>query len=609
MKIALVQMKVRLGQMRENFENIRRLSQEAKNGGAHLAAFPELCLSGYLMADRWTDEDFCAGLMEYNNKMSELSQLLNIIIVYGNVYAFSSDEKNNDGRKKKLNAAYLASPDGKMHVRGKTLLPNYRIFDDKRYFSSPDISEISPVELNDGVKIGLEVCEDLWCKDYGVNPTQILTERGADFIINVSASPFSVNKSIARDNRIKELKETLGDKFVPFYYVNCVGTQNNGKSIVTFDGDSRVYGQNGISVDAGLKPYQENIIYSCAEKLAQNAAEEKNASYCARTPVEQKYDAIIEAYRDIDDMLGKPNYVFGISGGVDSALNTALCAFAVGHNRVCGYNLSTKNNKKITIDAADNLAENLKIKYSKIDISPLIEPYLTASKEMTLENVQSRVRTTFLMSAASEIDGVLMNNGNKLEMALGYCTIYGDLAGAWCPLADLTKIEIWEMCKLVNKKYGEIIPLQLIPSDPLNFRTDEIIPSAELALGQTDPYKWGWHDILIEKLMDYKKETPESILLKYKKGTLFEEWGASNNMIKKYDLDNADIFIKDLEWFVKKMQLNVFKRIQAPPVLVLSKSAFGADYRESQYRYEFSQKYEELKKEILNNKGDARYDN
>jgi NAD+ synthase (glutamine-hydrolysing) len=592
MKIILAQMRVVCGDMRRNMENLEALAKKAAKLGADLAAFPEMCLSGYLLGDEWTQDSFIEELLSYNDRLKKLSKDLGIIIVYGNVD--SCDEKNEDGRIKKFNAVYLAQ-NGKLQVRRKSLLPNYRIFDDKRYFSSglssdPSLSTCYPVKLSDSTKIGLEVCEDLWCADYAVNPTVELIKNGAQFIINVSASPFSVGKPRARDNRIKELKALTGNNFVPFYYVNCVGTQNNGKTIAAFDGDSRIYDKNGANAGNTLEFYEEGFV--------ETQKKQKTGVTPMPPSIELKFLAIMEAYRSLDEAFGNPKYVFGLSGGIDSALNMVLCSLALGKEKILAYNLPTVYNSQNTKNAAQKLCDSLKIPLNFIEIDSIFKEFEKALKKssdiqsITEENLQARIRTVILMAQTSQENAVLINNTNKVELALGYGTLYGDLAGAWCPLGDLTKVEIWEMARYINSKFADIIPKELIPDKNFHFGKNRIRPSAELRENQFDPMIWGFDDKILELFMEYKKRSPEKILAMYKNAEL-------KDLCKKYGLEDAAKFIEHIEWFFAKLYANVFKRIQAPPVLMLSKSAFGADYRESQYRRMQTKEYKKLKREIL----------
>jgi NAD+ synthase (glutamine-hydrolysing) len=620
MKIALAQMRVKQGSFSKNYQNLSLFAKKAKNIGADLVAFPEMCISGYLMGDRWTEDEFVSELLQYNDKISNLAKEIGIIIVYGNINL--GNGKNEDGRVRKYNAVYVAQT-GNLIVRRKSLLANYRMFDDKRYFSSDalesyGLSTCKALTLSCGTKIGLEICEDLWSGDYKISPTQELIKQDAKFIINISASPFSVGKSTARDNRIKELKNLVGDKFVPFYYVNCVGTQNNGKAIITFDGDSRIYSnmgerQRAIFIDNLDQlvfeplPYHEGLIVidedSCRVRITKDLSlpikTRKNFSQ-----TEQKFLALQEAYKSMDKTLGSPKYVFGLSGGIDSALNMVLCSLAVGTDKILAYNLPTSYNSDKTKHAASKLCDKLGIKLNFIAIDSILEEFnktLTMQranlKSITKENLQARIRAIVLMAQTSENNAVLINNTNKVELALGYGTLYGDLAGAWCPLGDLTKAEIWEMARYINSSYGQIIPQELIPGKDYKFGTSQILPSAELKENQFDPMIWGFDDWLLEQFMEYKKQTPERILKSYleTKHSYTKEW----DVFDEYGMRDGVKFIEHVEWFFNKLYANVFKRIQTPPVLVLSKSAFGGDYRESQYKYEFSTGYQKLKSEIL----------
>jgi NAD+ synthase (glutamine-hydrolysing) len=629
MKIVLAQMRVKQGNLSKNYQNLSLFAKKAKNIGADLVAFGEMCISGYLMGDRWTEDEFANELLQYNNKISNLAKEIGIIIVYGNINL--GNGKNEDGRIRKYNAVYVAQA-GNLIVRRKSLLANYRMFDDKRYFSSDALescqsSTCKVVTLSCGTKIGLEICEDLWSGDYKINPTQELIKQGAEFIINISASPFSIDKSIARDNRIKELKNLVGDKFVPFYYVNCVGTQNNGKAIVTFDGDSRIYSNMGERqrttfidnldesvLEASMQlenfeplPYREGLIvidedFCCMHSTENLSLPSKTCKNFCQT--EQKFFALQEAYKSMDEMLGSPKYVFGLSGGIDSALNMVLCSLAVGTNKILAYNLPTSYNSDKTKQAASKLCDKLGIKLNFISINSILEEFnktLTTQraslKSITKENLQARVRAVILMAQTSENNAVLINNTNKVELALGYGTLYGDLAGAWCPLGDLTKAEIWEIARYINSSYGQIIPQELIPNKDYKFDASQILPSAELKDNQFDPMIWGFDDWLLEQFMEYKKQTPERILETYLETN--HGYTKERDMFDKYGMRDAVKFIEHIEWFFNKLYSNVFKRIQAPPVLVLSKSAFGGDYRESQYKYEFSSDYQKLKKKIL----------
>ncbi len=609
MKIALAQLDVKIGHPKQNVARMLEMIQEAKNNGVNLIAFPEMAIGGYLVGDKWTDDQYCRNLAEYDDIIREASN--GIAVVYGNICLADPPftYKGFDGRKPRYNAVYCVENKKIANMRMKTLLPNYRVFDDKRYFLSAndkDLVNNYPVTLDNGVKVGLEICEDMWWEDYGINVTEKLIDAGADLIINVSSSPWTPGKNIARDNRINNMKKMFGDKFVPFYYVNACGVQNNGKNIITFDGDSRVYNKNAEKLPHKLNAYEEGIIYIKDSDLNSDnwptfGSDERSAEEIV---IKEKFDAIIRAYKSVDETLGwKPNYVFGLSGGIDSSLTSTLAVLALGKDRVFGFNLPSEYNSNKTKNAAAELAKNLGIKYETIPIQMMVDVHkvvLSPSgsiNKLTEENIQAKIRGTSILSNLAAINnGVMTNNGNKLEVALGYATLYGDVNGVFAPIGDLTKVEVFKMAKYINKWYGETIPSSLIPDDDFNF---DIAPSAELKENQLDPMKWGYHDRMLELMLEFKKHSPEDFMRWYINGELCTKMRIKDNLFTKYNLDNPKVFIDDLEWFVSTIQKNVFKRVQSPPIVLLSKTAFGYDLRESMFTWEPSLEYDRLKTEIL----------
>jgi NAD+ synthase (glutamine-hydrolysing) len=647
MKIALAQMRVIPNRQDKNLETILRLIGEAKRQSVDLIAFPEMCVGGYLLSDRWLNDDFCRDLMEYNEEIRKASQ--GIAVAFGNVYLDENPSKvgrgkewhpNKDGRLRKFNATYIVQngeyakravetdilPKG---VQPKTLLPNYRIFDDERYFLSlRDVADdygagledlLQPFVITVGgkeVKVGLELCEDLWCTDYrkdgeALNPSKYLIDNGAELLINMSASPWTYGKNGARDRRVGFLKEDCGD-FVPFYYVNCTGPQNNGKNIITFDGGSTVYNSDGEPVLFGNSEHQEELMIvdtDAAEGLEMKLRKEK-------PKIAQKYEAIIEGIRYIKEMNGlknQPKYVIGLSGGIDSGVVAALLSIAVGKDNVLAVNMPTIYNSEKTKRAAEEIADNLSIAYVQMPIGELvdkneemlesleIDDYAKLSS-LNKENIQAKIRATNILSnLASKYGALFTSNGNKLEIALGYATLYGDVGGAYAPIGDLTKTEVVELAKYLNSEVfkREVIPATLIPDNLFRFGKDQIIPTAELKDNQIDPMKFGYHCALLEAFTDYKKKTPEDVMRWYLAGSLESNLGISTDMIRRWGIEDPKSFVEDLEWFDGLIQRNVFKRIQAPPIIMTSKSAYGFDIRESILPYRPTNEYTRLKEGVL----------
>jgi NAD+ synthase (glutamine-hydrolysing) len=656
-KIALGQINVSCNDPESNVQKMISFAKEAfENKGTKIIAFPEMAVGGYLLGDKWTDENYCRDLMNYDEKLASLSlDYPDKVIIWGNVHVDSDKKKRNtDGRIRKYNAICIAE-NGKISKRFKTLLPNYRVFDDMRYFYSCGKDGIIPYETSWGMKIGVEACEDLWVDDsYDINPSIELIKQGVQCIINISASPFSIDKGKARDKRIewlfhranqreiirKDNQNSFGEipklNFVPFFYVNCVGVQNNGKNIITFDGDSRIYNEKAKKQPFALDPYREGLLYGVidghipylhfagayesdfntpvspsSEKVViidyDNDIESTNA-IDNLSPIEQKFLAIKEAYKYTHNMIGNMPFVIGLSGGVDSALSTVMAVIACGKESVRGLNLPSSYNTDKSKNIAGDLAKKLEIQYSEISIQEYRELF---AKNMFLygiheENLQARLRGLILQTYASLHNGAVVCNANKVEIACGYTTYCGDDIGIFCPLGDLTKVEIFEMCRFINKKYrgiwgDNIIPLELLPDEDMNFSCP---PSAELSNNQVDPFLWGLDDKIISLYRDYNENDMEFILYSW---FLIDNYpdmlGVSKNILEKYGFDkvNTESFIKftqHLEWLFDLMQKSVFKRIQAPPIVLTSKSSYGYDYRESLLPVLLTKGYKKVKFKI-----------
>lgn len=659
MKTALAQMRVIPGRPRVNLENMLNFINQAKAKKADLVVFPEMSVGGYLVGDKWTNEEFCSNLMSFNETLRMASN--GIAIAYGNVFVDKeinqrtqtlAKHPNKDGRVRKYNAVYVFQNQKPVErlvetdilprgVQPKLLLPNYRIFDDERYFFSlEDIAKDFNVSLEslaqpfkikvngENRNIGFELCEDLWCEDYRQNNspeniTQMLIKNGAELIMNSSSSPWTYGKNKSRDKRVEFLKEQSGKNFVPFFYVNCVGSQNNGKNIVTFDGGSTIYNKEGQAVKFSQTPYGEELIVINESDLVA-----KSLKRVEKPKIEQKYEAIIEGIRSIKDNWGSDKYppvVIGLSGGIDSALVAALYVKAYGPEKVLAVNLPTKYNGEKTKNAARFVAEQLGINYAVIPIEELVEindriidnaDLDGARRKMSslnLENVQAKIRgTNILSNLAAKYGGIFTNNGNKLEVALGYATLYGDVGGERAPIADLTKIEVVEMAKFMNREIfkQEVIPEVLFPDRLWRFNADQIQPSAELKDNQIDPMKFVYHCALVDMFTDYTKKSATDIMQFYLDGTLHTQLDRylseivdgekiGLDLMKRWKVDNPQEFVKDLDWFDRTIQRNVFKRIQSPPIIITSKSAYGYDIRESMLPYESTERQEELKRQIL----------
>lgn len=618
--IAIGQIEVKTGHPRANVEAMRRLVKQAKQDGADIIAFPEQCVGGYFAADKWCDEVYVADLERFNDEIRDMSE--DIGIIWGNVSTDAPVVCGRDGRTVRLNAAFFAyqkeyvahHPLSGRHI--KVLQPDYRIFDDTRYFlSAIELAQHMDCTVEDLIspfvfehsgqvyRIGIQICEDLWSKDYAVDPTAILIRKGADVIINISASPWTLTKEVSRDKRVKEHVKTHGE-IPPLYYVNVAGMQNVGKNVLMFDGMSTVYDRQGNRVCILRDDFKAD--YACVDP---------RQSF-SRTCEHKLMTGLVRSIQEFDQqVLGYgPKWLIGLSGGLDSSINAALLVMALGNKRVIGYNLATRYNSEHTKANAANEAEALGIELRNGDISAVYESTVetayrygyekSALSELVHENIQARVRGHLLSTFAQIENGVVMNNGNKIEIAVGYATLYGDTIGALSPLGDLTKVQLFDLAREINAHFGkEVVPERLLPTLTPDGMIWDMAPSAELKNQQVDPMKWYYHDWLISKLMEYPSYHVEDIMEAYADGSLLAS--DIGKWLRYYHLDEPEAFISDLEWVLRQMRTAVFKRLQMPPIVMVTRGAFGMDHRETQGRFDGTERYQQLKELILQQQKDA----
>lgn len=618
LNIALGQIEVVSGRLNENFDSIKLAVDKAKAENMDLIVFPEMCIGGYLLADRFLDIAMCEELMTFNDKIKALSD--GIGIIFGNIYAapLNDIKFGRDGRPLRCNAAYFAynnewvKHDNFAEYPGlyiKHLNPDYRFFDDSRYF-------LSAIELHSyesfnyhaihdtftfkGHKIGLQICEDLWSNDYGVDLSAFYSQQNVEYIINISSSPYTINKELGR---IKQIKKHMSDNVIPYFvYVNAVGMQNNGKNILVFDGDSSIY-------------HKGEVIFNCNDAFDSEVGLFSGSKQLKQRADNKLLKALVYAIRKFDEQIfnAKTNWIIGLSGGLDSSISCALLVAALGNERIYAYNMATTYNSLLTKNNAAKLAQALQIPLKngsieqlvKATTATLIQEYGYDDKNvegLVLENIQARVRGHLLSSFAGIHNGVICNNGNKVEVALGYCTLYGDSIGAISVLGDLLKTDLFELAKQINHEFDcEVIPTSLIPSIENGKIAWEMPPSAELKDDQVDPMKWYYHDELIRYLTAFPSYNIEALMQEYLDGSIYQrhplgEW------LKYYHLDDGEAFIKDLEWVLRQLRISVFKRIQMPPIITISRGAFGLDFRENQMNLQQTSKYIELREAILKKK-------
>lgn len=632
MKIALSQFEIIPSMPSDNAARIINYIEEAKNNKADMIIFPELAISGYLIGDMWESESFIRECEELGEEIIKASK--DIFVIFGNV-AVDRNKKNFDGRVRKYNALFLAK-DGKLIKNPyskipypfiiKTLLPNYKEFEDTRHFFSLkdlifenalednfDLKEyFKSVEINingEKINLGLTICEDAWSSNYNLSPMDILNEK-TDLFINISSSPYTLIKDTKRHKMYSDISKKYNK---PLIYVNNVGIQNNGKTVYTFDGGSSAYDNNGNIICASNR-YEERLYY--IEMNLTKKEFPKAIKINEENEYKLIYDTIIYGIRKFMKSIGINKVVIGVSGGIDSALSSAVYVNAIGKDNVLLVNMPSKFNSNTTKNLAKTLAENLGCAYMVVPIQESVdftikqietckiikdgeESFLKVSSFIA-ENIQARDRSSRILSGlAASFGGVFTCNANKTETMVGYSTLYGDGAGFFAALADLWKYQIYELAKYINKN---IFKKEIIPEGSIN-----IIPSAELSNAQAvdegkgDPIKYDYHDYLFKTLMEsWNRILPEDILQMYIDEVLEEKIGCKKGIIKKYFKNDLE-FIEDLEkWWRQYMGMAISKRIQAPPILAISRRAFGFGNRESQNRVYYTSKYLYLKNKLLN---------
>ena len=632
MKIALSQFEIIPSMPSDNSARMIKFIEEAKNNKADMIIFPELAISGYLIGDMLESESFIRECEELGEEIIKASK--DIFVIFGNV-AVDRNKKNFDGRVRKYNALFLAkdeklikNPYSKIPYPFiiKTLLPNYKEFEDTRHFFSLkdfifentlednfDLKEyFNPVEINingEKINLGLTICEDAWSSNYNLSPIDILNEK-TDLFINISSSPYTLIKDTKRHKMYSDISKKYNK---PLIYVNNVGIQNNGKTVYTFDGGSSAYDNKGNIIFASNR-YEERLYY--IEMNLTKKEFPKAIKINEENEYKLIYDTIIYGIRKFMKSIGINKVVIGVSGGIDSALSSAVYVNAIGKDNVLLVNMPSRFNSNTTKNLAKTLAENLSCAYMVVPIQESVdftikqietckiikdgeESFLKVSSFIA-ENIQARDRSSRILSGlAASFGGVFTCNANKTETMVGYSTLYGDGAGFFAALADLWKYQIYELSKYINKN---IFKKEIIPEGSIN-----IVPSAELSNAQAvdegkgDPIKYNYHDYLFKALIEsWNRILPEDILQMYIDGILEEKIGCEKGIIKKYFKNDLE-FIEDLEkWWRQYMGMAISKRIQAPPILAISRRAFGFGNRESQNRVYYTSKYLYLKNKLLN---------
>jgi NAD+ synthase (glutamine-hydrolysing) len=539
MRIALCQINTVVGDLAGNAARILAFTREAAEGGAELAVFPEMCVTGYPPLDLLLTPAFvedAAATVDYiaENAPREIGLLI------------GSPDRNTSGTGKPLwNAAIMLERGGRIATVHKVLLPTYDVFDEHRYFEPG--ARCAPVEFR-GVRLGVHVCEDMWGGEphaekhlYSRDPITELAAADADLLVNISASPFAHGKHQVRNRVIEDICRAHG---LPFVLVNQVGANTE----ILFDGDSRVHGPDGRLLRCAPS-FEEHLLFWDIEH--------RDECSIRHDMIEDLHDALVMGIRDYFGKTGAfAKAVVGLSGGIDSAVTCALAVEALGAARVVGVSMPGPYSSEGSLVDARGLAENLGIECLHIPIGEAVEafgrmlegPFEGTASGVAEENIQARARGMTLMALSNKFDYLVLSTGNKSEMAVGYATLYGDMSGGLAVLADVFKQEVYRLARFMNERAGrEIIPQSTITKPP----------SAELRPNQTDQ----------DALPPY--EVLDVILKLY-----VEELRDTRQIVHLTGFDRSEV-----ERVIRMVDRSEYKRRQAPPGLRVSTRAFGIGRR------------------------------
>ena len=535
MKIAIAQINTTIGDFDGNADKIVDAWRRADEAGAALIVLPELALCGYPPRDLLAKPAFLRQNQEALESLTKRSGKAVAVVGY------ASANETDSGRPAQNSAAVLQ--DGQVAaVRHKTLLPNYDVFDEDRYFEPATGN--TPVEIL-GTKVGITLCEDIWNDEvflhdrrYDRRPAEELAADGAELLLNLSASPWNLGKEHSRHVLLSQLSVKCG---CPVVYCNLVG----GNDELVFDGGSQYYNGHGV-LGANGAMFAEDLLLIDTETIEPKSSDTSDDN-------EKIYRALSLGVRDYLHKCGFASAVIGLSGGIDSAVTAAVAVDALGPENVRGVAMPSQYSSQGSLDDAEGLAKALGIRYDVVPIEPVFEQLKSQlggifeglDEDTTEENMQARLRGNILMSMSNKFGSLLLTTGNKSELAVGYCTLYGDMCGGLAVISDLPKTKVYSLANWINRE-REIIPESTITKPP----------SAELRPDQVDQDSLPPYDVLDSILEAYVVD------------------GQDTEAIIASGHDEATV-----QRIIRLININEYKRRQAAPGIKITSKAFGVGRR------------------------------
>ena len=543
MKVALAQINTTVGDLAGNSARVSQAARRAYEQGARLVIAPELALTGYPPEDLLLRPAFMQACAEQLQRLAaELADCEGLHVVVGHPHQFGEHgdvRSRSHAVQQRFNAASVLAGGRVAGTYCKRELPNYQVFDERRYFAGGREQGLPPLVFEvQGVRFGVVICEDAWFDE----PAAAAQAAGAEVLCVLNASPFHLDKAGERESRMAERARTTG---MPLLYSHLVGGQDE----VVFDGASfALDGQGRVTARA---PFFEDALL-----MLELGADRVPRGPVAPAPAleRQAWDALVVGVRDYLGKNGFPGAIIGLSGGIDSALVLAVAVDALGADKVRTVMMPSPYTADISwIDARD-MARRLGVRYDEIAIAPMFDAFRSAlapqfaglAEDTTEENLQARIRGTLLMALSNKTGAIVLTTGNKSEMATGYCTLYGDMAGGFAVIKDVAKTLVYRLARWKNAQGPEVIPERIITRPP----------SAELRPDQTDQ----------DSLPPY--EVLDAILSLY----MEEDRGIE-------EIVAAGHARADVERVTRLIKINEYKRRQSPVGIRITHRAFGRDWR------------------------------